>query len=151
MSSCHSKDDSTTNPSNPRIKKTRKLYSFKEARNIARSYGFKSQTEFLEYECAGSYQLPKNVDEMYQEDEGWKGWDDFLGVPFPFEESKLVAKKLKETKNIDNKEAYLKLKEEESKQRDCHYDDIFRRLPYKPDLYYKEWISWEDWFQVSDI
>ena len=149
MSSCTSKKDTATNPSKPKIKKTKKLYSFKEARNIARSYGFKSQTEFLEYECAGSYQLPKNVDELYNEDDGWKGWNDFLGVPYPFEEAKLIAKKLKETKNIDNKETYLKMKEEESKNKDCDndYDDLFCRLPYRPDLYYKEWINWEDWFQ----
>lgn len=60
----------------------RKLYTFNEARKIARSMGFHSQDEFVDYECAGSYQLPKNVDELYATE--WKGWGDFLGVPFYF-------------------------------------------------------------------
>ena len=113
-----------------------KLYSFNEARKIARSYGFKTQEEFVEYECAGVYHLPKNVNELYQAE--WKGWNDFLGVPLPFEEARTVAVMLD---NLDSKESYLKLKENESH---LEGDDIILRLPYRPDKYYKDFISWND-------
>lgn len=119
--------------------KAKKIYTFDEARRIARSHGFKTQAEFLEYDCAGSYKVPKNVNQLYSNE--WKGWDDFLGVPLRFEEGRVVARKL----NIGNKDTYLKLKEEDSLHRD--YDDLLLRLPYRPDLYYKEWISWENWLQ----
>ncbi len=118
----------------------RKLYTFSEARKIARSYGFHSQDEFVEYECAGSYQLPKNVDEIYESE--WRGWGDFLGIPLPFAQAKKVAKSL----HLMNKEEYLRLKEKKTgKSVD---DDDFLRLPYRPDLYYKEWSNWEDWLGV---
>lgn len=101
--------------------------------------GFHSQDEFVDYECAGSYQLPKNVDELYATE--WKGWGDFLGVPFTFEEAKAVARGL----GCLNKEDYLQLKEQRKSEKCTDDNDIFR-LPYKPDLYYKqEWTSWEDW------
>jgi len=34
---------------------SRRLYSFEEARKIARGHGFDSKDEFIEYECAGAY------------------------------------------------------------------------------------------------
>lgn len=64
--------------------KSRRLYSFAEARKIARGHGFSSKQEFLEYDCAGAYQLPKDADVVWQDE--WRGWDDFLGVPLTFEE-----------------------------------------------------------------
>lgn len=126
-------------------RRQKRLYSFKEARKIARAYGFTSQTEFLEYECAGCYQLPKNVETLYRNE--WKGWEDFLGVSLSYGEGRLVARKL----GMVKKEAYLKLKEEESKTIDASVvdDDLILRLPYRPDLYYKEWVSWEDWLGIN--
>ena len=127
-------------------RKQKRIYSFQDARRIARGHGFHSQTEFMEYECAGSYQLPKNVDELYQNE--WKGWDDFLGVPLSYQEAKIVARQL----GMLNKEDYLKLKGGKSKRCDDiddDDDDLVLRLPYRPDLSYKkEWISWEDWLGI---
>ena len=65
-------------------KKSRRLYNFEEARKIARGHGFTSKQEFLEYDCPGAYQNPKDADVVWSED--WRGWDDFLGVPLSFEE-----------------------------------------------------------------
>ena len=65
-------------------KKSRRLYNFEEARKIARGHGFTSKQEFLEYDCPGAYQIPKDADVVWSED--WRGWDDFLGVPLSFEE-----------------------------------------------------------------
>ena len=64
--------------------KSRRLYSFKEARKIARGHGFSSRLEFIEYDCAGAYQLPKDADVVWKDE--WRGWDDFLGVPLSFHE-----------------------------------------------------------------
>ena len=116
---------------------SKRIYNFREARKIARSLGFHSRDEFVEYECAGSYQLPKNVDELYAAE--WKGWDDFLGVPLPFEEARTIARGY----GFQNKEDYLKLKEQEANK--CDDDDDILRLPYRPDLFYQQWINWEDW------
>ena len=46
--------------------KSRRLYSFEEARKIARGHGFDSKEEFIEYECAGAYQLPKDADKVWK-------------------------------------------------------------------------------------
>ena len=46
---------------------SKRLYSFQEARKIARGHGFDSKDEFIEYECAGAYQLPKDADVVWKE------------------------------------------------------------------------------------
>ena len=48
-------------------KASKRLYSFHEARKIARGHGFDSKDEFIEYECAGAYQLPKDADVVWKE------------------------------------------------------------------------------------
>jgi len=115
----------------------KKLYPFREARKIARNYGF-NKDEFIEYECAGAYQLPKNPDVVWSED--WKGWDDFLGTPLEFEHGREVARSLK---NVNTEEEYLEF----IKSKAFDDDDIESRLPYRPDLKYKNegWIDWNDW------
>ena len=82
----HKEGVSGSNCSNRGKSKSRRLYSFDEARKIARGHGFSSKQEFLEYDCAGAYQLPKDADVVWQDE--WRGWDDFLGVPLTFEEVK---------------------------------------------------------------
>jgi hypothetical protein len=69
--------------------RSRRLYTFNEARKIARGHGFDSRQEFLEYACPGAYQIPKDADVVWKDD--WRGWDDFLGVPLGFEEVRLVC------------------------------------------------------------
>jgi hypothetical protein len=83
---------------------TSSIYSFQEARRIARGHGFDSQDEYIDYSCPGAYQLPKNPQEIFQNE--WKGWDDFLGITYAnFEEARDVARTLKQT----SKEDYLNL------------------------------------------
>ena len=71
-----SKDDETSNSTSnnkcQKSRKTKKIHSFTEARRIARGHGFSSIEEFIEYECAGAYQVPKNADVLYETE--WKGW-----------------------------------------------------------------------------
>ena len=121
-------------------KKSARLYSFQEARKIARGHGFESKQEFIEYDCAGAYQLPKNPDQVWNED--WTDWDDFLGTPLSFEQGREVARSLQ----LQREEEYLKLIESKI----IKDSELASRLPYRPDLKYKqEWKGWEDWLGVS--
>ncbi|KAG7348439.1 phage-integrase repeat domain protein [Nitzschia inconspicua] len=130
LSSSSSKDNT--------VSKKRALYTFAEARKIARSYGFTKQ-EFLDYDCPGAYQLPKNPQDVWKEE--WKGWDDFLGICLDFEQGRQIARSLD---GIDTEEDYLRLFQEKK----FNDDDIASRLPYRPDIKYKDkWISWEDFLQ----
>jgi len=116
--------------------KSRRLYSFDDARRIARGHGFDSKEEFLEYTCPGAYQIPKDADVVWKDD--WRGWEDFLGVTLSFEEGRKVAIALE---GIENEEDYLNL----MKSKTIPDDDPASRLPYRPDLKYKnEWLGWDD-------
>ena len=120
--------------------KARKLYTFAEARRKARTYGFTTQDEFIEYECAGTYQLPKNADEVWLEE--WTNWDDFLGVPLTFDVAKEVVRQvLVKERGVDSEDTYIAL----IKSGDISDDELASRLPLRPDLYYKSvWTSWDD-------
>lgn len=117
------------------VSSARRLYSFSEARRIARGHSFSSRREFLEYECPGAYSLPKNPEVVWQED--WCGWDDFLGVPYDFETAREIVRAMK----LCSQQEYLKLMEKPTEE--------LCRLPYRPDLYYSSdgWISWSDWLE----
>lgn len=111
-------------------------YSFQEARRITRKHGFQTREEFLEYECPGAYTVPKNVVELYHED--WKGWDDFLGVAPSYQEGRAFLK----GKGLSTYQEYTEYLQ------NCQHDEdsLSNRLPFRPDLYYKnEWKSWNEW------
>ncbi|KAL7529140.1 hypothetical protein ACHAWF_002858 [Thalassiosira exigua] len=120
-----------------RSTKSRRLFSFDEARRIARGHGFDSREEFLEYTCPGAYQIPKDADIVWKED--WRGWDDFLGLTLSFVRGRRVARALKE---VETQEAYLDL----IKSKSIPDDDVASRLPFRPDLKYKTcgWLGWDD-------
>ena len=61
-----------------------------------------------------------------------------MGVPLSFEEGRKVARALKE---METEEAYLNL----MKSKSIPADDVASRLPYRPDLKYKDdWMGWDD-------
>ncbi|KAL3816831.1 hypothetical protein ACHAXA_005109 [Cyclostephanos tholiformis] len=114
----------------------RRLFSFVEARRIARGHGFDSREEFVEYSCPGAYQLPKDADVVWAEE--WRGWDDFLGVTLSFEHGRDVARALD---GICTEDSYL----DYINGGTISDDDVASRLPYRPDLKYKdEWLGWDD-------
>lgn len=143
--------------SEQKVVRCKKLYSFEEARRLARGHGFSSMEEFLLYDCPGAYQLPKNPNEIYQE-EGWIDWEDFLGIPYSsYEEAKLVVQKdILPQNRLLTKDQYLTFMEELSRRKETYEagdDDRearIGRLPYRPDIYYqKSWIGWEDYLDVT--
>jgi hypothetical protein len=126
-------------------RRRKKLYSFEEARRIARGHGFANRQEFLEYECPGAYQLPKDPDDVWRDE--WRGWDDWLGVPWTWEEGRaLVRKRL--FAGAATREAYEDLLRKDSSVR---FDPDLSRLPHRPDLYYKNdgWKGWDDWLGIG--
>jgi hypothetical protein len=121
--------------------KNKRLYSFTEARRLARGHGFSSKQEFLDYDCAGAYQLPKNAEVIWQTE--WKGWDDWLGIPWDFQKGREIARTLQ----LNTEDEYLTIFREKKITRE---DDPVSRLPLRPDLYYKqEWQGWDDWLEVA--
>lgn len=134
----------------------KKLYSFQEARRLARGHGFSSMEEFLLYDCPGAYQLPKNPNEIYQE-EGWINWEDFLGIPYSsYEEAKLVVQKdILPQNRLVTKDQYLTFMEGLSRRTEMYEvgdeerEARIGRLPYRPDIYYQNsWLGWEDYLGV---
>ena len=112
---------------------TKKIYTFQEARRIARGHGFESKEEFLAYSCPGAYQLPKYPETLWQDD--WKGWHDFLAIPFSnFEEARLVAREL----GAKSEEEYLAL----FREKRIDEDSSAIRLLFRPDLHFKK--DWRD-------
>ncbi len=92
--------------------KSRRLYSFEEARRIARGHGFGSKEEFQEYMCPGAYQIPKDADVVWAE--SWQGWEDFLGITLTFSEGREVAHKLE---GIDTEEDGVNEEQNNSRRR----------------------------------
>ena len=54
------------------------VWSFVQAREYARSFGFASAAEYKEYRCPGAYALPREPEVVYAAE--WAGWDDFIGL-----------------------------------------------------------------------
>ena len=54
------------------------VWTFEEAREYARSFGFGSKDEYVEYRCPGAYALPRNPVEAFGE--RWTSWEDYLGL-----------------------------------------------------------------------
>ena len=65
-----------SNPSLLAAKKT--VWTFEEARDYARSFGFGSQAEYVEYRCPGAYALPR--DPVAAFGDRWTTWEDYLGL-----------------------------------------------------------------------
>jgi hypothetical protein len=118
------------------------IYSFQEGRRIARGHGFESKDEFLEYSCPGAYKLPENPHEVWGDE--WKGWEDWLGICYDFEEGRRIARGL----GMKTMPEYISFKTttEQTNAIISIDDDPAGRLPLRPDLKYKaEWKGWEDW------
>lgn len=134
-----SKKDScnhNNNNNNKTTKRSKAIYSFTDARRMARNYQFSTREEFLDYACPGAYQLPKNPDEVWEHE--WKGWEDWLGIRFNFDMARQIARTLK----VSNQEAYMELIASHT----LDDNDDASRLPYQPDkVYTNDWISWQDW------
>ena len=116
--------------------------SFEEARDYARSLGFKSQKEWHEWIKSGErpQDVPSRPDQVYKE-KGWKSWGDFLGFNpgnapgewRPFEEARAFVRGL----GLQSKSEWNESRKSEERPLD---------VPSRPELVYKDkgWMSWGD-------
>ena len=110
-------------------------FTFEDARRLARARGHDTIEEFLEYDCPGSYRVPKNPDEIYPQQ--FTSWEDFLGITYTFNE----ARERVTFMNIENEEDY----------NDRVKRGVDVRLPAIPHLKYKNtgWKGWEHFLSYS--
>jgi len=112
---------------------------FLEARHIVRQKKFKSGREYWKAKTwRQTHKLPYNAHEIYK-DQGWSGWDDFLGKPkskFKNWPSYEEAKKLVAEAGFTRSEQY----EQDKAWRKKH------TLPSEPAYVYKDqgWSGWND-------
>ena len=62
----------------PSLLSAKTVWTFEEAREYARSFGFGSQAEYTEYRCPGAYALPR--DPVAAFGDRWTSWPDYLGL-----------------------------------------------------------------------
>ena len=62
----------------PSLLSAKTVWTFEEAREYARSFGFGSKDEYVEYRCPGAYALPR--DPVAAFGDRWTSWDDYLGT-----------------------------------------------------------------------
>ena len=66
------------------------VWTFDEARDYARSFGFGSKDEYVEYRCPGAYALPRNPVEAFGE--RWTSWEDYLGLRTGVDDAEVVTR-----------------------------------------------------------
>lgn len=52
-------------------------WTFAQARDYARSFGFRDEAEYKEYRCPGAYALPRDPESEFAAE--WTCWGDYLG------------------------------------------------------------------------
>ena len=62
----------------PSLLSAKTVWTFEEAREYARSFGFGSKDEYVEYRCPGAYALPR--DPVAAFGDRWTSWEDYLGL-----------------------------------------------------------------------
>lgn len=108
----------------------------------------------MDYDCHGAYQLPKHPDQVWADQ--WQGWDDWLGVPFDLNKAKQIVRQRLPLVVRANQQAYLEFfgrpkTISSSDYYDANADADLQRLPFRPDLYYKnEWKGWDDFLGSSN-
>ena len=60
------------------LRSAKTVWTFEEAREYARSFGFGSKDEYVEYRCPGAYALPR--DPVAAFGDRWTTWEDYLGL-----------------------------------------------------------------------
>ena len=62
----------------PSLLSAKTVWTFEEAREYARSFGFGSKDEYVEYRCPGAYALPR--DPVAAFGGRFTSWEDYLGT-----------------------------------------------------------------------
>ena len=139
------------------------VWSFGKARKFARTLGINSKKDYTSY-CLGElegydpkpYNLPRNANTVYN-DEGWKGWPDFLdykptrrerlieGHYTTFHKARAFVRKL----NLKGKADWEKY----TKGEFPHLPELPKNIPTGVSGYYKGkgWKSWGDFLGTGTL
>lgn len=124
--------------------------SFEDARNIVRTLGLKSKTEWAE--CSTSRKLPAMIPSLpsrHYESE-WQGWNDWLGtVKSQYNKKKRDFLSFEDAKkHIHN----LKLKDSREWLNYCKSGKRPQNIPAGPNhVYSDEWQGWADWLGSNQM
>lgn len=99
--------------------------------------GVISARKFDKYKAEGHYlprHFPRIPDEFFKRKDSWKGWRDFLGYP---DQSR---------KYLTYKQASIVVRDHGicNSQRFKAWKDRPRNIPARPEYFYEEWTSWNN-------
>jgi very-short-patch-repair endonuclease len=121
-----------------------RFLDFTEAVNFCRNLKLKNKSEWRIYKSSGKKpkNIPSNPNIVYRKE--WISLSHWLGTNNKFHGNKNILE-FDQAKKISQN---IKLK---TKKEWENYMFIEKRndLPRRPDLYYKEWISWSDWLGLE--
>jgi hypothetical protein len=106
--------------------------SFEEAKNIAKSAGITSQSQYQKWTNRPE-RMPSNPHQTYKDE--WISWYDFLGT--------------EKATFLTYKEAVQFLRDNFIATRDQYRNHKTKRLPANPDTFYKDWTGWSDFLGIK--
>ncbi|MDB9984826.1 DEAD/DEAH box helicase family protein [Gammaproteobacteria bacterium] len=116
--------------------------NYKDAKEIVKDCGFKTQAEFKKAITNKSYEpfgIPKSPREYYI-DKGWEGWGDFLGTINPGGRNKYAIENFGEVKKIVQAAKISSRADYQYK-----YKELHRGLVLAPERKFSsEWEGWKD-------
>lgn len=126
-----------------------KHLAFNEARELVRTLGLKSASEYFQLQGKKSLHLPSHPENTYKE-EGWNGWEDYIGETFkkqiyksttmPFEEARAIVRAM----NISSVQEWRLL---------VRTQGVPEGMPTVPDYTYKDsgWTGWRDFLGTKEF
>ena len=123
-------------------RKENRFLDFELARDFVRNLSIKSKIGWKKYTKIKPSNIPSSPERVYKK--FWISWNDWLGNNNRFCGDKKIIK-YKEA-IIISKSLNIKSKKEWEK-----FMFKVKRidLPRKPDIYYKEWVSWSEWLGIE--
>ena len=126
---------------------TKILLPFSEARETVQLQSLRTKSEWSRWWADNrkrwrytKFFMPEDPQVAYSEK--WVDWDDWLGVPLPFEEAQRVASTL----GVVSQEMWWAVTREQASL-------LLRlRLPSRPHIYYRdEWQGYDKWLGKADV
>ena len=118
--------------------KNKQFHTYEECLNVIRNNNIKSRKEYRDYRQKSNNELLPFDPTTYKE---WKNWASFLGL----------KEKYNFIKYKDAKEYVNKLKLKSSKEWAIWIKNKPDYIPACPNNVYKEWTTWGDYWDISNI
>lgn len=131
------------------------MISFEEARKFSRRLNFRQKQDWYDYiNGVKNSHIPKNFDipdepSLYYKDEGWAGWNDWLGVEehptdYEFQTLREFARTLGLKNSIEWQRNIKELRNNLALE--------IKNMPNRPDIIFKDkgWNGWKDWLGIEN-